>query len=75
MILTEYFFVQFKVDDILFEETLELAYRTEEWKKYWVDDILNKSHCHYQQAQSMVAKILKVRKSAVEIVTLIKTFK
>ena len=51
MLKTDNFLVQFEIENVLFTETFRLAYRTEEYKKYWLDGILDKSHCHYQQAQ------------------------
>ena len=69
MLKTDNFFVQFEIDNVLFTETFRLAYRTEEYKKYWLDGILDKSHCHYQQAQMEAAKA----KRCIKIVTLFKT--
>lgn len=73
MLTTDNFFVQFEVESVLFTETFRLAYRTEEYKKYWLDSELNPSHCHYQQAQFEASKQLGVRKSSIKIVTLFKT--
>ena len=73
MLKTDNFFVQFEIDNVLFTETFRLAYRTEEYKKYWLDGILDKSHCHYQQAQREAAKALGERKRCIKIVTLFKT--
>lgn len=42
MLKTDNFFVQFEIDNVLFTETFRLAYRTEEYKKYWLDGILDK---------------------------------
>lgn len=73
MLKTDNFFVQFEIDNVLFTEIFRLTYRTEEYKKYWLDGILDKSHCHYQQAQMEAAKALGECKRKIKIVTLFKT--
>lgn len=60
MLSSENFYVQYMVDNsTIFDATLELKYRTEEYKQYWKDDIINDKHLHIREAVKELKKTVR----------------
>lgn len=64
MLKSGLFSVIFKVDNVEFREEYELAYRTEEER--------TKDSTLYQQAKASIAKDLKIHRSAVDIIRIMR---